>query len=73
MEATDPRPIARSRSCRRRRPFGSWADIVIDFGLTIPNIGTLSAVVVDATTLRFTFSASWLGCGQPFGVNLTRY
>jgi len=52
---------------------GSWADIVIDFGVTIPNMGTLSALVVDATTLRFTFSASWFSCGQPFDFNLTRY
>jgi hypothetical protein len=52
---------------------GSWADIAIDFGLTTPDKGSLSALVVDATTLRFTFSASWLGCGQPFDVNLTRY
>jgi len=35
--------------------------------------GTLSALVVDATTLRFTFSASWFSCGQPFEFNLTRY
>jgi len=34
---------------------GSWADISIDFGLITPNTGTLSALVVDATTLRFTF------------------
>jgi hypothetical protein len=52
---------------------GSWADIVIDFGVVTPNLGTLSALVVNATTLRFTFSASWFGCGQPFDFNLTRY
>jgi len=52
---------------------GSWADIAIDFGLVSSNMGTLSALVADATTLRFTFSASWFGCGQPFDVNLTRY
>jgi hypothetical protein len=52
---------------------GSWADIAIDFGLGAPNLGTLSALVVDATNLRFTFSASWFSCGQPFDVNLTRY
>jgi len=52
---------------------GSWADVTIDFGLIIPNMGTLSALVVNATTLRFTFSASWFSCGQPFDFNLTRY
>ena len=52
---------------------GSWADITIDFGLITPNLGSLSALVVDATTLRFTFSASWFSCGQPFDFNLTRY
>lgn len=52
---------------------GSRADIAIDFGLTIPDMGTLSALVVDATTLRFTFSASWFSCGQPFDVSLTHY
>ncbi len=52
---------------------GSWADIAIDFGTPQPNLGTVSALVVDATSLRFTFSASWFGCGQPFDFNLTRY
>jgi hypothetical protein len=52
---------------------GAWADITIDFGFSPPNLGALSALVVNATTLRFTFSASWHGCGQPFGFDLTRY
>jgi len=26
-------------------------------------MGSLSALVVDAATLRFTLSASWFGCG----------
>jgi hypothetical protein len=52
---------------------GSWADIAIDFGNARPNLSSLSALVVDATTLRFTFSASWFSCGQPFDFNLTRY
>jgi hypothetical protein len=51
---------------------GSWADIAIDFGNDPPNTGTVTALVVDATTLRFTFSASWFSCGQPFDFNLTR-
>ena len=51
---------------------GSWADLAIDFGFSPPNRGTISALVVDAQTLRFTFSASWYSCGQPFDVNLTR-
>lgn len=52
---------------------GSWADITIDFGYSPPLVGALSALVVDATTLRFTFSASWWSCGQPFDFDLTRY
>jgi hypothetical protein len=52
---------------------GAWANIVIDFGLLTPDTGALSSLVVDATTLRFTFFASWSGCDQPFDVNLTRY
>lgn len=52
---------------------GSWADITIDFGFSPPNLGAVSALVVNPSTLRFTFSASWFNCGQPFDVNLTRY
>lgn len=52
---------------------GSWANVAIDFGLKTPNTGALSALTVDATTLRFTFYASWFDCGQPFDFNLTRY
>lgn len=51
---------------------GSWADIAIDFDLGITNHGTLTALVVDATTLRFTFSPSWSDCGMPFDFALTR-
>lgn len=52
---------------------GSWADIAIDFGFAPANLGALSALVVDDTTLRFTFSAAWLSCGQPFDFVLARY
>ena len=52
---------------------GSDADITIDFGYSPPNHGALSALVVNPTTLRFTYYTSWLGCTQPFDVNLTRY
>jgi hypothetical protein len=53
---------------------GAWADIAIDFGLTAsPNTGALAGLVVDDTTLRFTFYASWFGCSQPIDVSLTRY
>ncbi|HTL34021.1 MAG TPA: hypothetical protein VL326_12890 [Kofleriaceae bacterium] len=36
------------------------------------NIGALTSLFVDATTLRFTFYAAWFGCSQPFDVSLTR-
>lgn len=52
---------------------GAWANIAIDFGLKSVDMGALSGLVVDATSLRFTFFASWFGCGQPFDFNLTRY
>jgi len=51
---------------------GSWADIGIYFGSSPPNTGAISALAVDATHLRFTFFASWFGCGQPFYFDLTR-
>jgi hypothetical protein len=51
---------------------GAWADITIDFGPGPLELGALSALSVDATTLRFTYSASWLSCGQPFSFELTR-
>ncbi|MEO7733915.1 MAG: hypothetical protein ABIY55_23325, partial [Kofleriaceae bacterium] len=38
---------------------GSYADITIDFGYSPPNHGAISALVVNATTLRFSFYASW--------------
>ena len=52
---------------------GASADIAIDFGYSPAPVGALSALVVDATNLRFTFSAAWSSCGQPFDVSLTRY
>jgi hypothetical protein len=52
---------------------GAAADIAIDFGYSPAPTGALSGLVVDATNLRFTFSAAWVSCGQPFDVNLTRY
>lgn len=51
---------------------GSWASIAIDFGGGAPTTGELSALVVDGTHLRFTYSASWLSCGQPISVDLVR-
>jgi hypothetical protein len=56
---------------------GSWADVAIDFSQpgferVPPNRGEISALVVDDTSLRFTFSAAWLSCGQPMHAQLTR-
>ena len=36
------------------------------------NLGALTSLFVDATTLRFKFYAAWFGCSQPFDVSLTR-
>jgi hypothetical protein len=52
---------------------GSWADVAIEFSSPEPNTGAIAALSVDATTLRFTFFASWFGCGQPIAFDLTRY
>ena len=51
---------------------GAWANIGIYFGGSPPNTGAVSALVVDAHQLRFTFFASWFGCGQPFYFDLSR-
>jgi hypothetical protein len=51
---------------------GAVANIGIYFGGHSANVGALSALVVDATSLRFTFFASWFGCGQPFLFSLRR-
>jgi hypothetical protein len=51
---------------------GAWADIGIYFGLATPNMGAIQSLVVTDTTLRFTFAASWFGCGQPFQFDLRR-
>lgn len=56
---------------------GAWADIAIEFNqpgqsTAPPNRGEISALVVDSTSLRFTFSAAWLSCGQPMQARLTR-
>jgi hypothetical protein len=51
---------------------GAWANIGIYFGSSPPNIGAIQALTVSNTTLRFTFNASWFGCGQPFFFDLTR-
>ena len=51
---------------------GASADIAIDFGSSPASTGALVALVVDATNLRFTFSAAWFGCSQPFDVDLVR-
>lgn len=51
---------------------GASADIAIDFGYSPAPTGALGTLVVDATNLRFTFSAAWFGCSEPFDVNLVR-
>jgi hypothetical protein len=51
---------------------GAWANIGIWFGGDPPNIGAISSLVVDDTHLRFTYYASWFGCGQPFFFDLVR-
>jgi hypothetical protein len=51
---------------------GAWADIAIDFGYSPALRGELSGLTVDSSTLRFTYSAAWLTCGQPFEAILTR-
>jgi hypothetical protein len=51
---------------------GAWANIGIYFGSSPPNVGAIQALTVSDTTLRFTFNASWFGCGQPFFFDLTR-
>jgi hypothetical protein len=51
---------------------GAWANIGIFFGSSPPNVGAVSALVVTDTKLRFTFNASWFGCGQPFFFDLSR-
>jgi hypothetical protein len=51
---------------------GSWADIAIYFGGVGANTGAVSGLTVTATKLRFTYYASWFGCGQPFTFDLTR-
>ena len=52
---------------------GSYADLTVDFGFSPPNHGAVSALVVNATNLRFAFYASWFDCSEPFDINLTRY
>lgn len=51
---------------------GSWADIAIYFGGVGTNTGAVSALTVTQAKLRFTYYASWFGCGQPFTFDLTR-
>jgi hypothetical protein len=51
---------------------GASADIGIWFGLPSTNTGAVSALIADASRLRFTFYASWFGCGQPFFFDLVR-
>jgi hypothetical protein len=68
-----PSPDRRITIQSTAQTIGSVADITVDFGVSPPNHGAISALVVNATTLRFTYHASWLGCGEPFDINLTRY
>jgi hypothetical protein len=52
---------------------GSWANIAIDFGYSPPLTGAISALSVDATTLRFTYAPSWDTCARLFYYTLRRY
>lgn len=71
-EPSGPSPDRRITLLSTIPLLGSWASITVDTGFTPPNVGELSALVVNDTTLRFTFTASYFNCGQPIDVNLTR-
>lgn len=51
---------------------GAWGNIGIFFGSSPPNTGAISALVVNGTSLRFTYNASWHNCSQPFFFDLSR-
>jgi hypothetical protein len=67
-----PHPERRITILSSSPTLGSWADIGINFGGDDTTIGSLSALTVDASHLRFTFMPSWLGCERPFQFDLNR-
>jgi hypothetical protein len=67
-----PSPERKIKILSASDELGAWADIAIDFGTSFPSTGTLTGLVVDDTSLRFTFSPSWNGCGDPFDFELRR-
>jgi hypothetical protein len=72
FEPDGPSPRRRITLLSTMPLLGAWASITVDTGFSPPNVGELSALVVNDTTLRFTFTAGYWDCGQPIDVNLAR-
>jgi hypothetical protein len=70
FESDGPTPDRKITVLSASETVGAWADIGV--GSSPPNIGELSGLIVNSTTLRFTFTASYFNCGQPFDVTLAR-
>ena len=64
-----PHPWRKINVLSETSQLGATADIGMFYD---HNIGALTSLFVDATTLRFKFYASWFTCTQPFDVSLTR-
>lgn len=64
-----PHPWRKINVLSTTAQLGATADIGMFYS---NNIGALTSLFVDSTTLRFTFYAAWFGCSQPFDVSLTR-
>jgi hypothetical protein len=67
-----PSPARRITVLSTAALVGAWADIAVDFSFNDVTRGTLDALTIDASTLRFTFWDSWSGCVRPFSVTLSR-
>jgi hypothetical protein len=64
-----PHPWRRIKLLSASDTLGAWADIGV---FTSFNIGAISSLFVNDTTLTFTFNASWHNCSQPITYSLTR-
>jgi hypothetical protein len=64
-----PHPWRKINVLSTTTQLGATADIGMFYS---GNLGALTSMFVDSTTLRFTFFAAWFGCSQPFDVSLTR-